>query len=151
MRVAGVPTIGRLMTRLPVPRAAAKAILAQIGLREALAAGKVGDEFIDWFHSVLRDTDTTRNELDALPPLTSVRAGLNRDLLLSPALLGSIEVPVSFLWGTNDSMGGPETAEAFVPQIPGADLDVVPGAGHAPWIDDVDRAINFIRRHAGRA
>lgn len=145
MRMAGLPTVGRLMTRLPVPRAAAKALLTQIGLGDALAAGKVSDEFIDWFHSVVRDTDTLRNELDALPPITSVRSGLNHDLLLDPDLLGSIEVPVSFLWGANDPMGGPDSAASFVAQIPGATLDVAPGAGHAPWVDDVVRAADFVR------
>jgi pimeloyl-ACP methyl ester carboxylesterase len=83
--------------------------------------------------------------LDALPPITSVRSGLNRDLLLDPDLLGSIEVPVSFLWGANDPMGGPDAAAVFVAQIPGATLDVAPGAGHAPWVDDVDLAADFVR------
>lgn len=145
MRFAGVPTAGRLMTRLPVPRAAAKAMLTQVGLGDALAAGKISDEFIDWFHSVMRDTGTLRNELDALPPITSVRSGLNHDLLLDPDLLGSIEVSVSFLWGANDPMGGPDSAASFVAQIPGATLDIAPGAGHAPWVDDVDRAADFVR------
>lgn len=145
MRLAGAPAVGRLMTRAPVPRAAAKAMLAQIGLGGALAAGKVSEELIDWFHSVARDTDSMRNDIDSLPPVTSIRAGLNRDLLLDAQLLGSIEVPVGFLWGTDDPMCTPEAAAAFVSQIPGARLDVLEGAGHAPWIDDVDRAVDFVR------
>jgi pimeloyl-ACP methyl ester carboxylesterase len=123
----------------------AKAMLNQIGLGGALAAGEISEEFIDWFHSVTRDTDSMRNDIDALPPITSVRTGLNRDLLLDADLLGSIEVPVSFLWGTDDPMGTTDTAEAFVAQIPGARLDLAAGVGHAPWIDEVDRAADFVR------
>ena len=149
MRFAGVPAIGRLLTRLPVPRAAAKSMLAQIGLGGALDAGKISDEFVDWFHSVVRDTDSMRNELDSLPPVASVRSGLNRDLLLDSDLLGSIEVPVSFLWGADDPMGDVDTATAFVAQIPGAHLQVLAGAGHAPWIDDVVRAAAFVRAALG--
>lgn len=76
---------------------------------------------IDWFHSVLRDTGTLRNELGALAHVTSVRSGLNHDLLLARDLLGSSELPVSFLWGANDPMGGPDVAPSFVAQIPGAE------------------------------
>ena len=146
MRVASARGIGRFMTRLPVPRSTARAMLHQIGLRDALAKGKVSDAFIDWFHSVLRDTDTVRNEIDALPPLVSVRHGLNRDLLLDPALLASVKVRASFLWGTEDPMGGAEVAEAFVAQLPDATLELVPGAGHAPWVDEPDRTADFVRR-----
>ena len=148
MRLAGVPAIGRLMSRFPLPRAATKAMLTQIGMGGALEAGKISDEFIDWFHSVVRDTDTMPNELDSLPPITSVRVGLNSDLLLDAGLLGSIEVPVSFLWGADDPMGTPDSAAAFVAQIPGARLDVLAGAGHAPWIDDVDHSADFARNGA---
>jgi pimeloyl-ACP methyl ester carboxylesterase len=146
MRIGGTPSIGKFMTGLPVPRSVAKSMLRQIGLGGALDAGKISDEFIDWFHSVARDTDTIRNEIHSLPPITSVRAGLNRDLLLDAALLGSIEVPVSFLWGTDDPMGGIDIAETFVARIPGARLEVLAGAGHAPWVDDPNRAAEFVRQ-----
>lgn len=148
MRIAGAPSIGRLMTRLPVPRSTARAMLRQIGLRDALASGKVSDAFVAWFHSVLRDTDTVRNEIDAFPPLASVRHGFNRDLLLDPALLASVNVRASFLWGTEDPMGGAGVAESFVAQLPDATLELMPGAGHAPWVDDPDRTADFVRQGA---
>jgi pimeloyl-ACP methyl ester carboxylesterase len=37
-------------------------------------------------------------------------------------------------------MGGADTAQAFSALVPGAQLEVMPRAGHAPWIDDPDHA-----------
>ncbi|HEX9644908.1 MAG TPA: hypothetical protein VGC11_13035 [Acidimicrobiia bacterium] len=36
-----------------------------------------------------------------------------------------------------------------VAQIPGAHLQVLAGAEHAPWIDDVDRVAGFVRAPLG--
>jgi pimeloyl-ACP methyl ester carboxylesterase len=145
MRVAPAPSISRLMTRLPVPKFVARSMLKQIGLGGALAAGKIGDEFLEWFRSIVADTDTIRNEIESLPPVMNVRHGLSEDLLLSEGLLGSIHRPVAFLWGSDDPMGGVDIAETFVAKIPGATLEVLDGAGHAPWIDDPERAAAFVR------
>ena len=119
MRVAAAPSIGRLVTRVPVPRFVARSMLKQIGLGGALAAGRIGDEFLDWFRSVATDTDTIRTEVDPLPPITNLRHGLNEDLLLSDELLVSIHRPVEFLWGSDDPMDGVDLAEEFVAKIPG--------------------------------
>jgi pimeloyl-ACP methyl ester carboxylesterase len=145
MRVAAAPLISRLMTRLPVPRFVARSMLKQIGLGGALAAGRISDEFLEWFRSVATDTDTIRNEIDSLPAITNLRHGLNEALLLSDELLGSIRRPVEFLWGSRDPMGGLELAAEFVAKIPGAALEVLDGAGHAPWIADPKRAAAFVR------
>jgi pimeloyl-ACP methyl ester carboxylesterase len=144
MRVAAVPSIGRVMTRLPVPRFVARSMLKQIGPGGALAAGRIGDEFLEWFRSVATDTDTIRNMIDSLPAVTDLRHGLNEDLLLSEELLGSIRRPIGFLWGGDDPMGGVDIAERFVEKIPGATLEVLDGAAHAPWFDDPERAAAFV-------
>ena len=47
LRVAAVPSIGRWMTRLPLPRFVARSMLKQIGLGGASTAGRIGDEFFD--------------------------------------------------------------------------------------------------------
>jgi pimeloyl-ACP methyl ester carboxylesterase len=67
-------------------------------------------------------------------------------LALSDDLLGSIRTPTFFLWGENDPFGGPDTAHAVVARIPGAELEMLPGAGHAPWLDDVEHAAKATSR-----
>jgi pimeloyl-ACP methyl ester carboxylesterase len=37
-------------------------------------------------------------------------------------------------------MGSPEIARRFVEHIPHAELELMPGAGHAVWLDDPDHA-----------
>lgn len=46
MRLAGVPAISRLMTALPVNRRTVQSMFKRIGLRGALASGKVSQELI---------------------------------------------------------------------------------------------------------
>ena len=69
--------------------------------------------------------------------------------LLPSDLLAGIRAPVYFLWGTEDPLGDPEGARRFVAQLPHAQLELVPGAGHAVWMDDPDRAAATVRRFLG--
>jgi pimeloyl-ACP methyl ester carboxylesterase len=55
-------------------------------------------------------------------------------------------VPVGFLWGEDDLFGGTATAQAFVAQIPNAQLELLPGAGHAPWLDNPDQLASRVDR-----
>jgi pimeloyl-ACP methyl ester carboxylesterase len=137
MRLAGKPRVGALFARIPPSEWAVRALFRRIGLRQALDAGRVPQEVIDCYRDLLRDTWTMRNELRASSRVFSTRAGMDH-LLLSPALLERIEVPALFLWGEEDPFGGPEIARPFTAGVPGATLELLPGAGHAVWLDDAD-------------
>jgi pimeloyl-ACP methyl ester carboxylesterase len=137
MRVATLPVVGRLISSIPPTRSAVRMILRQLGLGPALANGRITEESFDWFHSLLRDTPTLHNE-----------ARLPRDLLrpaatsvaLPSELLERVRCPVAMAWGECDPFGGAEVAERFVRHLPDATLEMWPDAGHAPWIDDPERA-----------
>jgi pimeloyl-ACP methyl ester carboxylesterase len=139
MRLAGVPAAGRLLAAVPPNERAVRALFRSIGLRQALEAGRVSQEMIEFYLAVLRDTDTMRNEISAGPRIVSLR-GMNDSVLLSAALLADVRCPVYLLWGAEDPFGGAEIARAFAGQLPNAELELVPGAGHAVWIDDPDHA-----------
>jgi pimeloyl-ACP methyl ester carboxylesterase len=49
--------------------------------------------------------------------------------------LGHIDVPTLVIAGERDGMGR-ERASVVVAAIPGARLEVVPGAGHTPHLED---------------
>jgi pimeloyl-ACP methyl ester carboxylesterase len=121
-------------------------IFRQIGLRGALEAGRIPQVALDWFRSLLRDTDTMRNELDAGPRLVTPLRGLNERILLPATLLATIDVPTYFLWGEDDPMGGADVARPFVAMVPHAELELLPNAGHAVWIDDAEHAAATTRR-----
>ena len=137
MRVALQPVLRRLATRIPVTERMARSMLKQIGLRRAVESGTFGPVEMAWFLSLLRDTDTMRNEIDAAPRMVTMR-GFNDETLLSPSLLAQVTSEAYFLWGEEDPMGGADIAREFAGQLPNARVELMAEAGHAPWMDDPD-------------
>lgn len=56
----------------------------------------------------------------------------------STALLGSIRVPTLVIAGEEDQLTPPEDARALAREIPGAELELVAGAGHLPNLERPD-------------
>jgi pimeloyl-ACP methyl ester carboxylesterase len=139
MRVTALPGIGAAMTRIPPTRGAVRAILRQVGLAGALASGRFTDAMLDWFHALLRDTDTMRNELMSTPPLISPWNGQNERMLLTSAVRARVTRPVLFIWGSDDPNGGEAIGRRFADPFPDMAFEVLPDAGHAPWIDEPER------------
>jgi len=139
MRLATVPWIGRLMTKMPASEGAVRAMFKQIGLREALEAGRVSQEAIDSYRALLNHTDTMRNELQAGPRMITLK-GMDEQIYLPDDLLARIQTPIYFLWGTEDPFGDADVARTFTAKIPTAELELLPEAGHAVWLDDPDKA-----------
>jgi 2-hydroxy-6-oxonona-2,4-dienedioate hydrolase len=150
MRLATVPAVGRLMTAVPPNERAVRAMFRRIGLRQALEAGRVSQEAVGCYLALLRDTDTMRNELRAGPRLIHPFRGMDERTLLPADLLARVHTPVFFLWGEEDPFGDAGIAQRFVEQLPNAELELLPGAGHAVWMDDPDRAAKTVRRFLSR-
>ena len=146
MRIGSLPVLGSLPAAVPPTRRMVIGMLRQIGLKGAVESGRFTPEMVDWFLAMLRHTDTMRNELRAGPRIVTPLKGLNDSILLSPEVLGRVSMPTYFLWGGDDPMGGAAVAEAFVAQVPGAELELLPRAGHAAWIDEPDHAAIVTRR-----
>lgn len=138
MRLAALPGMQALMAKVPVTRAMVKGLLRQIGLERAIDTGTFTDDMIDWFLSVQRDTDTMANDMASSPKAISSIRGLNERMLHTDDLLSRVTMPALFLWGDEDPNGGVAVAEEFVTRLPDARLEVIPEAGHAPWIDELD-------------
>ena len=66
--------------------------------------------------------------------------GLNQAMLFTDELLTRVTSPVHCFWGEDDPNGGADTAKQFVARLPRCTLELVPHAGHAPWIDEPERA-----------
>lgn len=149
MRIGSVPWLGRLMTAIPPNQRMVRAIFKSIGLRQALEAGRITPAMLEWFLAMMRDTDTMRNETRSLPRFMTLWRGMNDSVLLPASLLSSIQTPVHFLWGEEDPFGGPDVARRFVAHVPNAELELMPGAGHAVWMDDPDHVATTTRRFLG--
>jgi 2-hydroxy-6-oxonona-2,4-dienedioate hydrolase len=140
MRMQAIPLLGRLVSALPPSERMNRMGLRQIGHAASLEDGRISQEILDWWLALLRDTDTTRHEMRMSRSLLSLRHGLDRRVILSDGFLGTVRTPTHFIWGEKDPFGGEETARRLVDRMPNADYEVFAGAGHAPWLDEVDRA-----------
>ncbi len=138
MRLAAIAGIGALSARMPITPRLVKSLLSQVGLKRAIDSGAFTDEMLEWTVSLLRETDTLRNELRASPRVVTPIRGLNPEILLTDDTLACVTAPTLFLWGGEDPNGGRTIAERFVQRLPDAELDLIPQAGHAPWIDQLD-------------
>lgn len=145
MRIAAVPGLGQLMARLPPTRFAVVRILRQLGLGPALDAGLVGDEFVDWFLAVLRDTDSMRNDLRSLPNAVTPIKGMNEQALIPAEILARIVAPTLLLWSADDPIGGDDVARAFAERLPDATVEILPDGGHAPWLSHPERCATSLR------
>jgi pimeloyl-ACP methyl ester carboxylesterase len=144
MRIAMQPSLRRLAVRVPPTQRMARSMLKQIGLRGAIESGRFGAPEMAWFLSVLRDTDTMRNEIESMPRIATLR-GFDDSTLLPPSVLAGVTAPTYLLWGEDDPMGGADIARRFAQGLPNAELEVMPGAGHAPWMDDPDHVAARVR------
>ena len=136
-RIAGVPGIRTLMPHVPMTRGMITRALRQFGLGRAIDSGAFDDDMIGWVHALFRYTDTMVNDTRSSPAVVTPIKGHNDNLLLTDELLARLTMPVLFLWGEDDPNGGAAAARAFAPRLPNAELVIVPGAEHAPWIDDL--------------
>lgn len=146
MRFASIPGLGEVTARLPMSRTSAKMLLRQVGLRGAIDSGKFNDDMLDWYVSLMRNTPTLLNEIRSTPKVITPIQGLNKELVFTDELLAKVTSPVYCFWGEDDPNGGAETARRFVARLPNGTLELVPDAGHAPWIDEIDRAVTSTNR-----
>ena len=141
-RMAAIPGMRALMTRMPMTRRMVRGALRQFGLGKAIDSGAFDDDMLDWAFALLRHTDTLANDTRSSPRLFTPIKGQNSDILLTDDLLSRLTMPVLFLWGEEDPNGGAAVARAFAPRLPNAELVIVPGAEHAPWIDDPETCVS---------
>ena len=145
MRVMSIPALGRLVAALPPSERSVRMTFRRIGHGPSLDDGRITPQDLDCYLALLRDTDTMRNELAMGRALVSPSRGLHR-LNLGDDTLALIHTPTLFIWGTSDPFGGADSARRLVQRMPNAELELMPGAGHAPWLDDLDHCATATRR-----
>ncbi len=143
MRFATHRLLTPVAARLPASRASVRAMLRSTGLGAAIDAGQIPDVGIDWNVAVQNFTDTRRHEFSL-----GNGAGLREQMTaleLPPDVLGQVTAPVRVVFGTGDPFGTVATMQALADALPRGELEVWVGAGHAAWLDDLDRAEKAVR------
>jgi len=138
MRLTSLPGLARIVAALPVNEGTVRRIFRQVGHGPSLDAGRIPREDLNCYLVLLRRTDTLRNELSLGRELVSPFRGLDQ-LLLPSQVLAGVPTPTRFIWGENDPFGDVETAHRLAKQMLDAEVEVIPNAGHAPWLDDLAR------------
>ena len=145
----GLPTFMRLLTIGPVGRFMASqestmpvslSIMRQIGHGKTIDKDALPPGMMDWYLALMNQTDTMRNELQAIQHVANWR-GVRPEYSYDGDLMRSIPTPTLFLWGEDDTFGGRGIARHAVNSMPDASLVMFPDQGHLPWLDDpVDHA-----------
>ena len=63
--------------------------------------------------------------------------------------LGRLHQPALVLWGDKDSFGPPSLGAEMARLMPSARLEVLPGAGHLPWVDQPERTAELLAAFLG--
>jgi 2-hydroxy-6-oxonona-2,4-dienedioate hydrolase len=131
-RLLAVGLFRRALNVLPPNQRANRVIMRQIGHGVSLDAGRMPENFMDWYLALQRHTATNYHDTQMIARVLAQRASLT----LTGDLLATVDVPTFFLWGEDDTFGGAEVARSIVARMPGARLTMLPEAGHLPWLDD---------------
>ncbi|HET9758007.1 MAG TPA: alpha/beta hydrolase [Candidatus Limnocylindrales bacterium] len=154
LRAMSIPGLSRLAASMPANEQSVRMLFRRMGHGPKLKDGRITQEDLDCYVAMLRDTDTMRNEIAPARALISPIRGLAA-LDLTDEMLSKVTCPTLFIWGGQDVFGGPDVARELVARIPNAELDVMPDAGHSPWLDDLDRCAkavtDFLLRNASMA
>ena len=146
MRLIMTPGIGRLIGMLPPTDRAARSILRQIGHGASLDTGRIPAVFLDWYVALQRHTDTMANEGAMIASAGGPR-GFDPSLVLPDDVLAGVAAPTYWLWGEDDVFGGRDVAEGLAAAMPDAQLEMLPAAGHLPWLDDPEHAAQAVMTH----
>lgn len=144
LRMGTLPIVGDLVGRLPAGRRAVRAIFRSIGQGPALDAGRIAPEAIEAYAALLRHTETYRHDRALGRLFLSPHRGLHASMVLADEERSRIATPILFAWGEADPFGGAAIAMDFVAGFPNARLEILPAAGHAPWMGDPAPVANLI-------
>lgn len=135
MKAMSVRPIRWLIGKLPPNQKANDSILRQLGHGVSIDEGRFNPVFNDWYLALQRYTDTMENDGNMIGRFVSLR-GFDSADSIPDDVFAAVEAPTVFLWGADDGFGGEEVARGVVSRMPNAELVMIPGFGHLPWLDD---------------
>ena len=135
MRMARFRFVRWLVPRLPPAERATREVMRQIGHGASIDDGRIPRLFSDWYLELQRHTHTLKNDLAMIGDALSA-SGFDPALTLTRPVLRAVTAPTHFLWGADDGFGGAEVAHQVVSAMPHASFELIPRAGHLPWLDD---------------
>jgi 2-hydroxy-6-oxonona-2,4-dienedioate hydrolase len=136
-----------VIPRLPADDRGTASSMRQLGHGASVAAGRITPAEMAWLAAMRVATETFVHDGRMIANLVSPWRGADPAVTLSPELLASVRQPTRIIWGEADPFGGPAVGEALAAALPDAELHVLAGGGHLPWLDDADRCADLVRTH----
>ena len=127
-KLASTPVLGRLILRVPPPKDPRKATTDVIG-----TAG-LPDEFFAIVGATMR-MPAWRLAMWSHLNLAFASGRQRPENLIGDDELRALQTPVRFVMGSEDVYGPPALAERAASLLPDATVEVIAGAGHAPFLD----------------
>lgn len=146
-RLLGNPVTGPFITRHPTtdPELLRRRVFARILVahpervpQDLLALGIAASTIpgSDWAaYTMLRTILNTR--------------GFRRQLMLRDEM-AMLDVPTLFAWGDSDAFAPPSSGRALAARMPDASIEVLPDAGHLPWLDQPEAVAVSLNSFFGR-
>lgn len=146
-RLVLLPGAPQIFSRLPASERGMRSTFRQLGHTAALEADQIPQPLIDWAVALQHHTDTMRNELTSMGNMGTFRHSFDPALTVEAGILEQVRSPTHLLWGDNDPYGDESVARQLVDTLPDAQLEMLPGAGHLCWLDNLDHAADVVRSH----
>jgi pimeloyl-ACP methyl ester carboxylesterase len=137
--------VGAIIVRLPFSPDRARSLMRDSGHGRSIDAGRIPLELVDWMVAFQRDTGSMRAERAMVRTLVG-RGGWRPGLTLTESEFGSIAPALLWIVGGDDPIGSVDLWTRVAARMPKADVHVVDGAGHLPWLDDPSQVGGVIRR-----
>ena len=129
MRLLAVRPLGRLLMKLTPPsRRQAERSFAMVG--EDISGSP---ELADLFVATQEIPEARSAMLEMLHAIARFR-GPRMEVALTAEQLGRITQPALLVWGGRDPFGTPSVGQQTAALIPDARFELIPEAGHAPWL-----------------
>jgi pimeloyl-ACP methyl ester carboxylesterase len=122
-----------------------RSIMRDSGHAASLESGRIPDAFIDWRVTLGRETDAMRNERDMARTIVS-GSTFRPGLTFKDSELAAVQQQTLFVYGTNDPVGTVDTWKRVVDLLRRAELRLVDGAGHLPWLDNPGAVADDVSR-----
>jgi pimeloyl-ACP methyl ester carboxylesterase len=142
------PVVGSVVSRMPPPPTTGMVRRTMHGAIGKETVARLPDELFEVVRHNMRGPGWQQAMRTHLP--LAFKAGRQRmENALTDDELRRIEAPVLFIWSTGDVYGPPSIGERAVAVMPDARLEVIPGGGHAPFLDDPQRCAALVEQLVG--
>jgi len=131
MRLGSIRWLGTRMFRMdPGTPAQAARVMKRLGHPDA---DRIGEQHLELMASAARLEHYGESFASLVHQVLRVRGARFH---FEEADFRRVAAPVHLVWGDRDPFGGLASARRALEIRPETRLDVVPGAGHLPWLDD---------------